>query len=62
MANLLKKHLPTEEVSQIEVSQARRAWPSNMKWVKPSPGVWGSRFPNGPTVFQFTEGAKIEID
>lgn len=62
MSNLIKRHLPTEIVSVVEITQARREWPSNMKWVSPSPGVWGSRFPNGATVFQFVEGKKIEID
>lgn len=62
MSNLVKKHLPTETVSVVEIAQARKAWPENMKWVKPTQGVWGCRFPNGPTVFQFIDGKKIEID
>lgn len=62
MSSLIKRHVPLEEVTVVEISQAKNQWPANMKWVKPEPGVWASRFANGPIVYRFNEGARTEID
>jgi hypothetical protein len=62
MRGLLRLHMTTEEVSVEGFASARKEWPPNMKWVSRSLGVWGSRFPNGPTVFKFSNGSKTEED
>ena len=62
MSSLIKTHLPLEEISVIDISQADKQWPPNMKWVKPEPGVWGSKRANGAVVLKFDKGKGEEID
>lgn len=62
MLNLIRRHLPKEELTIVEVVQSAKGWPSNMKWVAPEPGVWGSKYRNGASVFRFEAGVKTELD
>lgn len=62
MASLIKKHLPLEDLTVVDISQAEKQWSSNMKWITPEPGVWASRFVNGPIVYRLCEGERTEID
>lgn len=62
MSSLIKRHLPCEEISVVEISQADKQWPPNMRWIKPESGVWGCKRANGPIVFRFENGQATEID
>lgn len=63
MAELIKKHMPNETLSVVEIArESKKEFPKNMRFTKAEKGVWAVRSPNSMTIFRMIEGEAIELD
>lgn len=64
MAALIARHLPAHaKIKACDFGRnGTRGWPSNMKWVSPTPGVWCAKHHHSVMVYAADHGTLTEID